>query len=152
MSRPTKEIVQLPPSNWPGDIAEFHSFFTKEAMQVSPASQANPEMVGFQLSRLFSGVPVPDFSDQGLEFVRGQTLSYRGTKVMQLVYAGRKEPLAALYISAGGLDMPMSPGRFGDVKTLGWSANELRFVIASNMPHQSLQALAVIAKSQFDKK
>lgn len=148
----TEEIVQLPPSNWPEDIAEFHSFLTKEAMQVSPESQSNPEMVKFQLTQLFSGASVPDFSEQGLQFARGQTLSYRGNKVMQLVYLGRKEPLVALYIGAGGLDMPMSPGRFGDVNTISWSANELRYVIASDMPHQSLQALAAIAKSQFGKK
>lgn len=145
-----QEIVQLPPSNWPEDIAEFHSFFTKEAVEVSPQSQSNPEMVKFQLAQLFNNVPVPDFSEQGLQFARGQTLSYRGNKVMQLLYAGKREPLVALYVGAGGLDMPMTPGRFGDVNTVSWSANELRYVIASNMPHQSLQALAVIGKSQLD--
>ena len=152
LNRQTEEILQLPPSNWPGDIAEFHSFLTKESIQVSPESQSNPEMVKFQLTQLFSGLSVPDFTEQGLHLLRGQTLSYRGNKLMQLIYAGKREPLVALYIGAGGLDIPMSPGRFGDVKTVSWSENELRFVIASDMPHQSLQALAVIAKSQLDKK
>ncbi len=147
-----QEIVQLPPSNWPEDIAEFHSFFTKDAMRVSAESQTNPEMVRFQLSQLFSGATVPDLSDQGLQFARGQMLSYRGNKVMQLIYLGKSEPLVALYVGAGGLDMPMSPGRFGDVETESWSENELRFVLAGNMPHQSLKALAVVVKSQLGKK
>ncbi len=152
LNRPTEEILQLPPSNWPGDIAEFHSFLTKESLQLSAERQSNPDLVQNQLAQLFSGVSVPDFTEQGLHFRRGQTLSYRGNKLMQLTYLGKREPLVAVYIGAGGLDIPMSPGRFGDVKTVSWSDNELRFVIASDMPHQSLQALAVIAKSQLDKK
>ena len=148
----TRKIVQLPPTNWPGDIAEFHSFFTKEAMRVSPESQANPDMVKFQLAQISRAAAVPDFSGQGLKFVRGQMLSYRGNKVMQLVYLGKNDPLVALYISAGGLDMAMSPGQFGDVNTMSWSANELRFVIAGDMPHQALRALAAVAQSQLLKK
>ncbi|MGB0086920.1 MAG: hypothetical protein WBP94_16300, partial [Rhodomicrobiaceae bacterium] len=73
-------------------------------------------------------------------------------KVMQLVYLGKNDPLVALYISAGGLDMAMSPGQFGDVNTMSWSANELRFVIAGDMPHQALRALAAVAQSQLLKK
>jgi anti-sigma factor RsiW len=133
----TREVEHLLPTNWPGDIAEFHSFFTADALRVSPESQSNREMVKFQLSQLFTGAPMPDFSEQGLHFAHGQILSYRGNKVMQL------------YIGAGGLDMPMSPGRFGDVNTISWSANEFRFILASTMPHQSLRALAVVANSQL---
>ncbi len=149
----TKELVQLPPTNWPGDIAEFHSYFTREAMRVSPESQANPDMVKFQLAQISNAAILPDFSSQGLKFVRGQMLSYRGNKVMQLAYLGGKnDPLVALYISAGGLDMSMSPGQFGDVNTISWSAKELRFVIAGEMPHQALRALAVVALAQLSKK
>ncbi len=145
----TREVAQLLPTNWPGDIAEFHSFFTADALRVSPESQSNREMVKFQLSQLFAGAPMPDFSEQGLHFAHGQILSYRGNKVMQLVYLNKNEPPVALYIGAGGLDMPMSPGRFGDVNTISWSANEFRFILASTMPHQSLRALAVVANSQL---
>lgn len=148
---PSDQAVQLPPSSWPGDIAEFHAFFTKEAMRVSLESQANPEMVSFQLAQLSNAAVVPDFSEQGLKFNRGQMLSYRGDKVMQLIYLGRTEPLVALYITSGGLDMPMSPGQFGDVNTVSWSAKELRFVLAAKMPHQALSALAAVAQSQQPK-
>ncbi|NJM33892.1 MAG: hypothetical protein HC850_03355 [Rhodomicrobium sp.] len=144
-----ESVMPLPPANWPGDIAEFHSFFTKDALRVSPESQSNPEMVRFQLAQLSKSALVPDFSQQGLKLVRGQMLNYRGNKVMQLAYLGKNEPLVALYIGAGGLDMPMSPGQFGDVNTVSWSARELRFVIAADVPHQSLKALSAVAQSQF---
>ena len=147
-----KEVAQLPPTNWPGDIAEFHAFFSDDAMRVSAESQTNPEMIGFQLSQAFEGVSLPDFQEQGLNLARGQMLNYRGNKVMQLAYLGKKQPLVALYISTGGLDMPMSPGRFGDLNTISWSANERRYVLAGKIPHQPLQALAVIANAQLGRR
>ncbi len=145
-------VMQLPASNWPEDIAEFHAFFTGETVGVSAESQSNPDMVKFQLGQLFKSASLPDFSAHGLKFARGQLLSYRGNKVMQLIYLGKNEPLVALYVSAGGLDMPMSPGRFGDVKTMSWSVKELRYVIAADMQPQELRALAAVAQSQFGRK
>jgi anti-sigma factor RsiW len=147
-----KPVMQLPIPNWPADMAEFHSFFTKEAMGVSPESQANPEVVKFQLAQLTKTGTLPDLSAHGLKFVRGQMLSYQGNKVMQLIYMGRSEPLVAIFIGAGGLDMQMSAGGFGDIKTVSWSANELRYVIASDMQLQPLRALAAVAQSQLAKK
>ena len=147
-----KPIVQSPISNWPEDMAEFHSFFTKEAVGVSAESQSNPDMVKFQLAQLSKSGALPDFTAHGLKFVRGQMLSYRGHKVMQLIYMGRNEPLVAVFIGAGGLDTQMSAGRFGDIKTISWSADELRYVIASDMQLQPLRALAAVAQSQFVKK
>jgi anti-sigma factor RsiW len=149
---PVKEIAQLPPTNWPGDIAEFHAFFTSDSMRVSPESQANPDMVKFQLSQTFDGMVLPDFTEQGLKLARGQMLNYRGNKVMQIAYIGRGQSLVALYIGGGSSDADMSPGMFGDVKTVSWSHGEQRFVLAGTMPDQALQALAVIARAQLGKK
>jgi anti-sigma factor RsiW len=150
VNQPAKEIIQMPPSNWPGDIAEFHSFFTKESLLVSPDSQTNPEMVGFQVSQTFNGLKMPDFREQELDFLRGQMLTYRGNRIMQIVYAGKRESLVALYVSNGGLDMALAPGRFGNVNTMSWTADERRYVLAADMPHQALRALAVIAQAQFN--
>jgi len=150
VDHPTKEIVQMPPSSWPGDIAEFHSFFTKESLLVSPDSQTNPEMVAFQVSQNFNGLKMPDFREEELDFLRGQMLTYRGNRVVQIIYAGKHEQLVALYISNGGLDMALAPGRFGNVNTMSWTSNERRYVLAADMPHQALRALAVIAQAQFN--
>ena len=136
-------------SGCPGDIAEFHSFFTKESLLVSPDSQTNPEVVGFQIAQHFNGLKIPDLREQELDFLRGQMLAYRGNHVMQIIYTGKHESLFALYVSPGGLDMAMTPGRFGNVNTISWTAKELRFVLAADMPHQALRALAVIAKAQI---
>lgn len=147
-----KTVAQTTLPNWPQDMAGFHAYFTKEAMGVSPESQSNPEVIKFQLAQLTKTGTLPDFTAHGLKFVRGQMLSYHGNKVMQLIYMGRSEPLVTLFVGAGGLDMPMSAGRFDDVKTISWSSNELRYVIASEMQLQPLRALAAVAQSQLAKK
>jgi anti-sigma factor RsiW len=149
LSASPEPVVQMPASNWPENIAEFHSFFTRDTIGVSAESQSNPEMVKFQLAQMFKAAVLPDFSAEGLKFARGQLLTHQRTKVMQLIYLGRNEPLVALYVSAGGLDIPMSPGSFGDVRTVSWTANERRYIIAANMSAQELRALAAIAQSQL---
>jgi anti-sigma factor RsiW len=70
---------------------------------------------------------------------------------MQLVYTGKSDPLVALYITAGDDDHPVSPGRFGDVQTMSWSQNGLRFLIAADMTQEALRALAAVTRSQLAK-
>lgn len=147
----TSPMVHIGPANWPEDMAEFHAFFTAETVAVSPDSQTNPEVVKFQLAEFAHLAALPDFSEHGLKFLRGQMLNYRGNKLMQLVYKGKSSSLVALYITPGGLDMALTPGLFGDVKTVGWSAKEMRFLIAGDMTHEALSALAAVTQHQFNK-
>ena len=91
-------------------------------------------MVKFQLAKLSSRVgALPDFSQHGLRFVRAQMLSYHGNKMMQIVYTGKSDPLVALYITPGDGELAVSPGRFGDVKTVSWGRDGLRYLIAADM-------------------
>jgi|EndMetStandDraft_5_1072996.scaffolds.fasta_scaffold18691_2 anti-sigma factor RsiW len=146
------EDVTVRPANWTEDIAELHAYFTPEALTTTRDSQSNSDVVRFQLAKLSSqAVPLPDLSQSGLRFVRAQTLSYRGNRLMQLVYTGKSDPLVAVYITAGDDDSPVSPGRFGDIKTVSWSQNGLRFLIAADMTHEALRALAAVTQSQLTK-
>lgn len=148
----TEDLHHGQPGNWSEDIAELHAFFTPETLTASRDSQTNPEVVRFQLGKLSSRTPpLPDFGQSGLRFVRAQMLSYRGHRLMQLVYTGKSDPLVALYIMTGDSDLPIAPGRFGDVKTVSWSDGGLRFLIAADMTQEALRALAAIAKSQLAK-
>jgi anti-sigma factor RsiW len=144
--------MSMRPANWSEDIAELHAYFTPEALTTARDSQSNPDVVRFQLAKLSSqAVSLPDFSQSGLRFVRAQTLNYRGNRLMQLVYTGKSDPLVALYITAGDDDHPVSPGRFGDVQTMSWSQNGLRFLIAADMTQEALRALAAVTRSQLAK-
>jgi anti-sigma factor RsiW len=155
MSRETSASaaeVQMPPADWTQDIAELHAFFPAETLTAGRDSQANPDVVKFQLAKLSSHATVlPDFSQHGLRFVRAQMLSYRGNKLMQIVYSGKSDPLVALYITPGDGELAVSPGRFGDVKTVSWGRDGLRYLIAADMTHEALRALAAVAQSQSAK-
>ena len=144
-------VLHMPPANWAEDMAELHAFFTTDTVAVSPDSQTNPEVVKFQLAKLSKALALPDFSKNGLRFTRGQMMSYRGNKLMQLIYTSKTEPLVAVYISPGDGETPALPGQFGDVKTVSWTASGLRFVIAADMTHEALRALAAIAQAQMGK-
>lgn len=143
--------LQMPPSNWPEDMAELHAYFTTDTVAVSPDSQTNPEVVKFQLAKVAKGLALPDLSANGMKFTRGQMMNYRGGKLMQLIYTNKGEPLVAIYIASGGQDGPILPGQFGDVKTVSWATGGLRFVIAADMSHDALRALAALVQSQMGK-
>jgi anti-sigma factor RsiW len=149
--RVEETALQMPPSNWAEDMAELHAFFTTDTVAVSPDSQTNAEVVKFQLAKLSNSLTLPDFSANGLKFTRGQLMSYRGSKLMQLIYTSKTEPLVAVYISVGQGETPVLPGQFGDVKTVSWSARGLRFVIAADMTHEALRALAATTQAQLGK-
>lgn len=133
--------LQMPPANWSEDIAELHGFFTNDTVAVSPDSQTNPEVVSFQLAKLSNELTLPDLTSHGLKFTRGQLMNYRGHKLMQLIYTNKGEPLVAIYIAQGGADVGATPGEFGDVKTMSWETQGLRFVVASNMTPDALRTL-----------
>ena len=76
-------------------------------------------------------------------------MAYQGRKLIQLVYVSKTEPLVALYISAGETSPGTLPGQFGDVKTMSWGTKDLRFVVAANMTHDALRALAAMVQAQM---
>jgi anti-sigma factor RsiW len=146
------EDIAVRPASWTEDIAELHAFFTPEGLTTAREGQSNPEVVRFQLAKLSSHAAVlPDFSQSGLRFVRAQTLNYHGNKLIQLVYTGKSDPLVAVYVGPGEDESPVSPGRFGDVQTVSWSQNGLRFLIAADMTQEALRALAALTQAQFNK-
>jgi anti-sigma factor RsiW len=151
--KPRVEEARLPtaPSNWAEDMAELHAFFTNDTVAVSPDSQTNADAVKFQLAKLSSFLTLPDFSAKGLKFTRGQLMSYRSGKLMQLIYTSKRRPLVAVYISTGQGQTPILPGQFGGVKTVSWSARGLRFVIAADMTHDALRELAATTRAQLGK-
>lgn len=130
-----------------------------QLMRESPAGHegpANRDLAPFQLASLVGRpLSVPDFSRQGLTLTRTQMLTFRGMRFMQLVYAGKSEASATLYVMAGassGGAEPLSFGSSGDVRAAGWSADGVRCVIAGKMPPDALRALAAIAQSQMGKR
>lgn len=143
--------VPAPASQWAADVARLHSHFTIASVAGDPQSQTNRDLVELQLQRILNKpLSIPSFSDNALTFRRGQVLSYRGSRMMQLSYAGADGELVSLYLMSGGPESGLSIAARRDVTSVHWSADGVRYVLASELPETSLRALAVSAMSQMN--
>lgn len=141
--------------SWQGDVARFHSFFSRDTITARNDTQTNLEVVRFQLATLVkSQMPVPDFSKHGLVFNKAQAFSYQGGRLMQIVYLGKEEPPVALYVmpSAGAPDSPMNDAAYGHTRVVSWSSGGVKLVLAGELPPEALKALAVVAQTQVSQK
>ncbi len=139
-----------PANRWAADVARLHSHFTVASVAADPESQTNRDLVELQLSRILNKpLPVPSFSDHDLTFRRGQVLSYRGSRMMQLSYAGADSELISLYVMSGGPNADLSVVNQRDVTSVHWSKDGVRYVIAGKIPETGLRALAALAMAQM---
>ena len=142
--------VPAPASQWAADVAQLHSHFTIASVAGDPQSQTNRDLVELQLQRILNKpLRIPSFSDNALTFRRGQVLSYRGSRMMQLSYAGADGELVSLYLMSGGPESGLSVVARRDITSVHWSADGVRYVLASELPETSLRALAVSAMAQM---
>ncbi len=143
--------VPAPANQWAADVARLHSHFTIASVAADPQSQTNRDLVELQLSRILNKpLQVPSFPDHQLTFRRGQVLSYRSSRMMQLSYAGADGALVSLYVMSGGPDSGLSAVGQRDVNSVHWSADGVRYVIAGALPETALRALAAVAMSQMN--
>lgn len=141
--------VPAPAGRWAEDVARLHAHFLPTSVSADPESQTNRDLVQLQLSRVAStAVSVPDFAQHGLVFRRGQVLSYRGSRMMQLSYTNADDQLVALYIMPGGPSARATAMTQGDVTAVNWSRDGVRYVIAGEIAETSLRALAAVAMAQ----
>jgi len=143
--------VPVPANRWADDVAQLHAHFTTASVATEPESQTNRDLVQMHLSRILNtSIPVPRFDDHDLTFRRGQVLNYRGTRMMQLSYVGANDGLVALYVMPGGPDANPAVTASGEVTTLHWSADGVRYVMAGYGAENSMRALAAVAMSQIN--
>jgi anti-sigma factor RsiW len=143
--------VPVPANRWADDVAQLHTHFTTASVATDPESQSNRDLVQMHLSRILNtSIPVPRFDDHDLTFRRGQVLNYRGTRMMQLSYVGANDGLVALYVMPGGPDASPAVTASGEVATLHWSADGVRYVMAGYGAENSIRALAAVAMSQIN--
>lgn len=147
--------AQMSPSSWPGDIAQFHSFFPRETLTPYPDAIANPELIRFQLSKITAkALTPPDFTRQGYTLFRGQTFNYRQDRMMQLTYASKTEPPLTLYaLPAAELpDTAIAVQVLGSNKAASWVTDHVRFLLTAEKNEEDLKLLAVMAQSQMPRK
>ncbi|NKB75496.1 MAG: hypothetical protein GKR96_00280 [Gammaproteobacteria bacterium] len=74
------------PSTFVDSVSQYQSLYQRET--VVNARVDVPALKEMMLQQLGRNITIPDFSDQGLEFKRGQLLQMSGKPLIQLVYLG----------------------------------------------------------------
>ncbi|MDZ4790900.1 MAG: hypothetical protein SGJ17_06765 [Hyphomicrobiales bacterium] len=139
-------------STWQSEVANLHSFISRDTLSSPEQGQTNRDVIAVQLSRFVrraKPVALPDFSKHGLTLNRGQVMNYQGQRFMQLAYIGKEEQPVALYIMAGGADARMADLAKSDVRTVSWASGGVSFVLAGFLPQDAIRALAVVAQNQI---
>lgn len=88
-------------------------------------------------------VRVPDLSDESLTFKRVQRLSYRNSRLVQIVYLpAHGQPVALCVMAESKPDQAPSARRVGDMNTVTWRHANLAYVLAAKGSSEELQQLA----------
>ncbi len=129
---------------WQKEIALTQGMFGREALEVSLESQANPDLVRFQLASVIGpSLALPDLEPEGLRFMRGQILRSSGEPIAQISYLPEQGPPIALYAKAdsnGQTDLGSLSQ--GDVRTRAWLHEGIAYVLAAALSEPEMDALA----------
>ncbi len=143
------------PSGWMGDLARFHAFFPRETLTPHNDAISNPELIGFQLTKVTArAITPPDFSRQGYTLFRGQLFHYNQEKMMQLTFASKTEPPLTFYVlpASGTADAPISAHALGSNRGVSWVQDRVRYFLTADKNEQDLKMLALTAQSQMPRR
>lgn len=105
-----KQTARLP-SSWQDDVARMQSLLTRSSLEVGLTSQGNRDLVAFELAQAIGpSLKVPNLDPQGLKWVRGQLLQYRGKPLGQIFILARAARRSrSMRCRATGQPSPNSP-------------------------------------------
>jgi anti-sigma factor RsiW len=129
---------------WQKEVALTQGMFSREALEVSLESQANPDLVRFQLASVIGpSLALPDLESEGLRFMRGQILRSSGEPIAQISYLPEKGPPIALYAKAESNGQTgLGSLSQGDVRTRAWVHEGIAYVLAAALSGPEMDALA----------
>ena len=149
-SRTAQTAAPVP--DWQRDVVRIQALFGRETLEVSLESQANRELVRFQLSNaLGPRIVVPDLEAEGLRFVRAQLLRSGGAPLAQISYLPEKGAPIALYAKAQGEGEQAVHDSFGGagVRTRAWLHNGIAYLLAGEVSETDIVRLADAVKTSM---
>jgi len=136
--------------DWQREIARTQALFGREALEVSLESQANRDLVRFQLANAIgAAIVVPDLGDLGFRFVRAQLLRRAGAPIAQISYLPDQGAPIALYATAFDQHGP-PPGAHAEdgVQTRAWVHGGIAYVLAAGLGAAETTRLAEAVKQR----
>lgn len=146
--QPVATSSEQPAPGWQREIALAQGLIGREALEVSLESQANPDLVRFQLAGVIGpNVVIPDLKSQGLRFVRAQVLRRSGEPIAQISYLPETGPPVALYAKAQATGQAGEGSLTqGGVRTRAWVHNGIAYMLAAALSETEVDGLAAKIK------
>jgi anti-sigma factor RsiW len=139
------------PTTWQDDVARAQTLLGRETLSVSPESQSNRDLMGFQLAQAVgAGLKIPDLASEGFRFKRAELLRAGDEPVAQLLYLGASGAPLALYAKKGeGRAEPVFKS-YGAIGGAEWAEDGIIYLLAGELDAGRLTKLAETIKKQAD--
>jgi len=146
--QPTPPVPQAAAAdNWQDEAVRAHALLSRQTLEVGIESQANYDLVAFQLSRILGADPkLPNLEAQGFRFVRAQALRFGNQPLAQILYLGEQGGPLALYAMKGDGPDVLSQGRIGEIATVVWAEDGLSYLLAGEVDDTLLMRIATRIK------
>lgn len=133
--------------NWQDEAVRAHALLSRQTLEVGLESQANYDLVAFQLSRILGADPkLPNLEAQGFRFIRAQALHFGGEPLAQVLYLGEQGGPLALYAMKGGGSDVLTQGRSGEIATVRWAEDGFSYLLAGDVDDTLLMRIATRIK------
>jgi anti-sigma factor RsiW len=132
---------------WQEETARAQALLSRESLEVSLESQANYDLVAFQLVHILgTDLKFPNLDAQGFRFVRAQALRFGDAPLIQIIYLGTKGGPLALYAKKGEGSDTLTPGRYGAINTVAWAEDGVSYLLAGDVEDALLMRTATRIK------
>lgn len=139
---------------WIAQVVNYQDMYSTDTLEHVVSTQEAQEQSLLRLSSaLGHDVVIPEFSEESIEFKRGQVLTSQQQTVIQLAYLDTASgtPIALCITPNQKAAKNFVDGNLFGVNYVNWSSDELDFLVVGNISHEQLNALARDAKLQFSK-
>lgn len=147
LSNPASTSMQSASSSapaWVQAVVSYQTLYARDTLaSVKEDHAGTVKLVSAIQHEDGMAVRVPDLSDDSLTFKRVQRLSYRNSRLVQIVYLpAHGQPVALCVMAEGKPDQAPSAQRVGDMNTVTWRHANLAYVLAAKGSSEELQQLA----------
>jgi anti-sigma factor RsiW len=134
-------------AGWQEETVRAQALLSRESLEVGLESQANYDLVAFQLAHILgTGLKFPNLDAQGFRFVRAQPLRFGDAPLIQILYLGTKGGPLALYAKKGEGSDTLTPGRYGAINTVAWAEAGVSYLLAGDVEDALLMRTATRIK------
>jgi anti-sigma factor RsiW len=132
-------------------VVSFRTFSTDPRFPVEVTSDRPADLATLMSRGLGRKAPPPDLATFGFNLVGGRIVPSALGRAVVILYASDRGEWAALYVKAGEPgDRPLERKAAGGLSAFAWTDDDCAYVLAGDLPHDTLRSLAEAAFRHFE--